>query len=144
MADNVSTCSTDIGALPRTVWTVLTSPELLSRVMFGAAVDSDFVTGSPITFTGEWEGRRFEDHGEILDVDEPRLLRHTHFSPLTGQADVPENYHTVTWLLEEVPGGTRVTLTQDNNPTPQSAEHSTENWRRALAELRHTAELLSG
>ncbi|PFG40933.1 activator of Hsp90 ATPase-like protein [Georgenia soli] len=144
MADNVSTCSTDIGALPRTVWTVLTSPELLSRVMFGAAVDSDFVPGSPITFTGEWEGRRFEDHGKILDVDEPRLLRHTHFSPLTGEADVPENYHTVTWRLEEVPGGTRVTLTQDNNPTPEAAEHSTENWRRALAELRHTAELLSG
>lgn len=144
MADNVSTCSTDIGALPRTVWTVLTSPELLSRVMFGAVVDSDFVPGSPITFTGEWEGRRFEDHGEIVEVDEPRLLRHTHFSPLTGQADVPENYHTITWLLEEVPGGTRVTLTQDNNPTPEAAEHSTENWRRALGELRHTAELLSG
>lgn len=144
MADHVSTCSTDIDALPRTVWTVLTSPELLSRVMFGAAVVSDFVPGSRITFTGEWEGRPFEDHGEVLEVDEPHLLRHTHFSPLTGLPDAAENYHTITWTLEETPHGTRVTLTQDNNPTPEAAEHSTENWRRALAELKHAAEVLSG
>jgi uncharacterized protein YndB with AHSA1/START domain len=144
MTDHVSTCSTDVDALPRTVWTVLTSPELLGRVMFGSVVESDFVPGSPITFAGEWEGRRFEDRGEIVDVDEPRLLRHTHFSPLTGLPDVPENYHTVTWTLEELPDGTRVTVTQDNNPTAEAAEHSTQNWRRALEELRHAAELLSG
>jgi uncharacterized protein YndB with AHSA1/START domain len=144
MADHVSTTSIDIGALPRTVWTVLTSPELSRHVMFGASVESDYVPGSRITFTGEWEGKPFQDHGEIIEVEEPRLLRYTHFSPLTGEPDVPENYHTLTWTLEETTHGTRVTLTQDNNPTEEAAQHSTENWRRALDGLKQAAEVFSG
>lgn len=144
MTDHVSTTSIDVAALPHTVWTVLTTEDLLGRVMFGSVVTSSFVPGARITFAGEWEGRPFEDHGEILEVDEPRLLRHTHVSPRAGQPDVPENYHTLTWTLEEITGGTRVTLTQDNNPTAEAAEHSSQNWRRALESLRRTAELLSG
>ncbi|GAA4287465.1 SRPBCC domain-containing protein [Georgenia daeguensis] len=144
MADHVSTTSIDIDALPRTVWTVLTSPELSRHVMFGASVASDYVPGSRITFTGEWEGKPFQDHGEIVEIEEPRLLRYTHFSPLTGEPDVPENYHTLTWTLEETAHGTRVTLTQDNNPTEEAAQHSTENWQRALAGLKQAAEVFSG
>ncbi|MPV36136.1 SRPBCC family protein [Georgenia subflava] len=144
MTDHVATATTDVDALPRTVWTVLTSPELFSRVMFGSTVASSFAPGAAITFTGEWEGRPFKDHGEILDVDEPRRLTFTHYSPLSGQPDVPESYHTLTFVLEELPHGTRVTLTQDNNPSEEAAQHSVQNWEQSLAILKETAEVLSG
>ena len=69
--------------------------------MVGSRVTSTYVVGDPITFDGEWEGKPFQDHGEIVEVDRPRLLRYTHYSPLSGQPDVPENYHHLTFTLEE-------------------------------------------
>ena len=69
----------------------------------------------PITFDGEWDGKPFQDHGEILEVDRPRRLRYTHWSPLSGQPDVPENYHHLTFTFEEHDGSTDVTLEQDGN-----------------------------
>ncbi len=144
MSDHVSTTTIDVDAPRRTVWRVLVDEDLLGRVMFGSRVRSAFTPGSRITFTGEWDGTEFEDHGEILEVDEPHVLRHTHFSPLSGQPDVPESYHTLTWALEDGDdGATRVTLTQTNNPTEEAAEHSAENWRRALEALKETAEQLA-
>ena len=39
--------------------------------------------------------------GEILEFDPDHRLGTTQFSPLTGQADVPENYHTLTWTVKK-------------------------------------------
>src|SRR3712207_7239681 len=46
--------------------------------------------GSPITWSGEWQGHAFEDKGEVLEVEPPHRLVVTHFSPMSGQQDVPE------------------------------------------------------
>ncbi|KAE8764997.1 SRPBCC family protein [Georgenia thermotolerans] len=138
-----ATVSTDVAALPHTVWTALTTPELAGTYMFGATVESTFEPGGAITFAGTWEGRPYEDHGTILDADEPHLLRYTHLSS-RGEPETPENRHTLTFTLEEIPDGTRVTLVQDNNPTAEAAEHSRQNWERVLEALRVTAERLGG
>lgn len=53
----------------------------------------------------------------------------THFSPLTGLDDVPENYHELVYRLTPTASGTHVELRQDNNPTAEAAEHSAANWR---------------
>ena len=58
----------------------------------------------------------------------------------TGQPDIPDNYHTVTVELAEQPGGTRVSLSQDNNPTDQSREHSEKNWSGMLTGLKKLLE----
>ncbi|MFH5823636.1 SRPBCC domain-containing protein [Georgenia sp. AZ-5] len=104
----VSTATVEIAAPPSAVWRALVTSELAGRYMLGATVSSDFPR-QPITFAGTWEGRAFVDLGEILQVEEPRPLRYSHFSPLSGQADVPENYHELTFALQETDGGTRVT-----------------------------------
>jgi uncharacterized protein YndB with AHSA1/START domain len=81
-------------------------------------------------------GKRYEDKGTILEVQPERLLRSTHFSPLSGLDDVPENYHTVTNTLEDDGGGARLTLTQDNNADAEAAAHSEQNWNTMLESLR--------
>ena len=58
-----------------TVWDTLVDPE--ATWMMGARVTSTYVVGVPITFDGEWDGKPFQDHGEILEVDRPRRLRYT-------------------------------------------------------------------
>ncbi|GAA1649030.1 SRPBCC domain-containing protein [Georgenia ruanii] len=138
-----ASATTDVAALPHTVWTALTTPELAATYMFGATVTSDFEPGGAITFAGTWEGRPYEDHGTVLDAEEPRLLRYTHVSS-GGRAETPEDRHTLTFTLEEIPDGTRVTLVQDNNATPEAAEHARQNWVRVLEALRLTAERLGG
>src|SRR5687768_12215622 len=105
-----------IAASPDEVWDALVTPEVISQYMFGAEVTSDWTVGSPITWKGEWDGKAYEDRGTILRLEPRRVLSYSHYSPLTGKPDLPENYHTVTIELHgEDEGTTDVTLEQDNN-----------------------------
>jgi uncharacterized protein YndB with AHSA1/START domain len=130
----------DIAATPERIWSVLTDNDAFGEVMFGSEVVTDWQVGSPILFRGTWEGKPFEDKGEILELDPPRRMRVTHFSPLTGEEDRPENYHEVRYDLTPAADGTRVTVTQDNNATPEAADHSTANWTTMLESLKKVAE----
>jgi uncharacterized protein YndB with AHSA1/START domain len=132
--------NTVIKAEPARVWAALTDPELVSQAFFGATVDTDWQVGSPITFSGEWQGRSFQDKGEVVRVEPYRLLRFTHFSPLSGQPDVPENYHTVTFELTPRDGGTEVTLSQSNAASEDERKHSEENWAQVLGTLKRLIE----
>src|ERR1700733_1843515 len=99
-------------------------------VYVSAEVVSEWKKGSSITWKGTWQGKPHEDRGTILDLQEGRLIQYSHFSPLSGLADVPGNYHTVTVQLspEGEEEGTRVSLAQDNNPDEEAREHSEKNW----------------
>ena len=99
----VATSTILIDAPTSQVWSVITDPESIQEFMFGTTVVTDWTVGSPINWRGEWKGKAYEDKGVILAVEPGKRLVHTHFSPLSGQADVPENYHTLTWTLEETP-----------------------------------------
>src|SRR6188768_452705 len=94
-----------------TVWDALTSPYLISKYMFGATVTSDWEEGSSISWKGEWKGKPYEDKGTILKFTPYDLLQYSHFSPLSGLPDKPENYHKVTIRLKETKGETKVSLT---------------------------------
>ncbi|HEY1530741.1 MAG TPA: SRPBCC domain-containing protein [Galbitalea sp.] len=136
----IATASVTIDADPERVWAALTDPALISRYMFGSTVTSDWTVGSTITYAGEYEGKSYEDHGEILEIDPPRTLRSTHFSPLSGQPDVPENYHELTYTLSAEGGSTKLQLTQDNNGSDEEAEHSAANWKQMLDGLKSVVE----
>ena len=103
-------------------------------------VESSWRKGSPITWQGEWQGRAYQDKGVILEIDAPRTLQYTHFSPLMGKPDLPENYHTVTVTLAPSGATTRVTLEQDNNATEDARAHSEKNWTMMLAGLKQFLE----
>jgi uncharacterized protein YndB with AHSA1/START domain len=118
------------------VWEALVNPEIIKGYMFGTTVVSDWKEGSPIYWRSKWQGKSYEDKGTILQFKRLSTLQYSHYSPLTGAADVPENYHTVTIYLSELPTGVEVTLTQDNNPTKEAQEHSEKNWKAMLDGLK--------
>ena len=108
--------------------------------MFGTTVTSEWVVGSPIVWKGEWQGRAYEDRRIILEFVRERVLEYSHFSPLTGMADLPENYHIVTVQLFNDGAQTDVPLRQDNNPTEQARKEAERNWGVMLAGLKHFME----
>lgn len=140
MPNLVATASSTMNASPEQVWKALVTPAAITQYMFGTTVTSDFREGSPITWEGEWKGRPYKDKGVILASVPHRRLSYTHFSPLSGVPDIPENYHTVTIELSDAKPGTRVVLTQDRNATEEEKTHSEENWRMMLAGLKKFVE----
>jgi uncharacterized protein YndB with AHSA1/START domain len=140
MADHIAVAETEIEAAPEDVWVALTDPDEIEKYMFGSRVETDWKPGSEIVWKGEYEGKSYEDRGEILEVRRPTRLRVTHFSPLSGKEDRPENYHTILYELEQAGEGTRIRLSQDRNASAEEAEHSRANWQTMLGGLKETVE----
>ena len=140
MTDHVAHAETEISASPQQVWDAMTDPEAISRFMFGSKVETDWEEGSPITWSGEYDGRPFQDKGEILEVVENQRLRMTHFSPLSGEDDVPENHHTLDYRLEDQGASTRLTLDQDGNDSAEQAEQFSGNWQAMLDQVKQYVE----
>ena len=130
-----------IDAPPADVWDALTNPAKVKEYMHGTEMSTDWKEGSPIYWRGEWKGKPYEDKGKVLEVKPQRLLKYTHWSPLGGSEDKPENYHTVVYELAGDDGKTTLTLRQDNNPTQEEAEKMAKNnWAPVLEGLKETAE----
>jgi uncharacterized protein YndB with AHSA1/START domain len=141
MTGHVAVAETEINASPGRVWNALTDPAQIEEYMFGSRVTTDWKQGSPIVWKGEYEGRKYEDRGQILEIEPQRRLKMTHFSPLSGREDAPENYHTLVFELEKAGREkTHLSLSQDNNSSEEEAEHSKANWETMLSGLKKLAE----
>lgn len=105
-----------IPADSRAVWETLTSREGMKAYMLGADVETDWRVGGPIVMRGEYNGKAFEDRGEVRSYEPQRRLSYTHAS---GSPPGPE--HLVTVELAPRDGGTEVTITQANTDGQVSA-----------------------
>ena len=137
----IATSEATINAPLARVWDALVNPDMIKKYMFGTTVTSDWREGSKITWKGEWNGKAYEDKGVIKQLIPNSRLQYTHFSPMTGLPDKPENYHTVTIELADNTPNTVVRLTQDNNATEEEKTHSEKNWGMMLDGLKELLEL---
>jgi len=129
------------------VWKALTDPKLVSQYFMGATVQTDWEVGHPITFSGVWKDKPFEDKGEVLEFKPEKELTYSHWSPLSGADDTPENYHVVHVALDDASGGgTKVTLEQSNltgkvtEMDRKSRDEYENNWSSVLKGLKKVAE----
>lgn len=136
--------TTSIKASKVEVWDALINPKTIKQYMFGTDVVSNWTEGSPIVWKGEWEGKPYEDKGVIVKMTPGQLLEYTHFSPLTGMPDAPENYHTVAIHLFDEKDHVIVHLVQDGNKDEKERDHSEKNWAVMLAGLKKLLEQTPG
>jgi uncharacterized protein YndB with AHSA1/START domain len=135
-----ATASIILNAPPERVWRALTTPAEIKQYLFGTDAHSDFKKGSAITYTGEWEGKKYEDKGVIIESIPNALLHTTYFSSMTGKEDKPENYSNVYYRIEPTGKQTVLTITQDNNANEKSRDHSQANWNMVLQSLKKVVE----
>jgi len=128
----IAKATTTINASASRVWEALTNPKLIKQYLFGAEVISDWKEGSPIIYKGIYEGKTYEDKGSVLKVEHEKLLLITHWSPLSGSPDTPENYHKVSYELAVENGNTNLTITQDNNSSEEEREQNAKFWKMVL------------
>lgn len=133
---------TVVDANDSAVWDALTARK--SAMFMGADVETDWGPGSPISFTGEFNGKPFKDHGEIRDIEDRRRLTFTHYSPTSGKPDVPDSYNLVDVRLESQGERTRVRLSQTplggERPDDKTVEAFRKNWGVMLDGLKTAAE----
>jgi uncharacterized protein YndB with AHSA1/START domain len=124
-----------IAAPVATVWAEITKLAGRQRAMMDAVLRTTLEPGAPLYYTSE-DGRRVFIVGRVVAVDPPHRLVHT--QQLTMRDDPPT---LVTWELDEIEGGTRVTLRHTGFPegTPK-LESVDKTWAGILRELRRLLE----
>jgi uncharacterized protein YndB with AHSA1/START domain len=146
MPEITASASVVVNGSRQQVWKALTDPALVRQYFMGATVNTDWQVGHPITFSGTWKDQPFEDKGEILEFEPEEKLAYSHWSPLSGSEDSPDNYHVVEVTLEDADGGTRVTLDQSNlnggitDADRSSREDYEKNWSATLDGLKKVAQ----
>ena len=146
MSTVTASASVVVDAPRQRVWEALTDPELVRQYFMGAEVITDWQVGHPIAFKGTWKDKPFEDKGEILSFDPQEEMSYSHWSPLSGAEDSPENYHVVHIELDDSDDGTRVTLEQSNlngkvtEADRKSRDDYEKNWQGTLDGLKKVAE----
>jgi uncharacterized protein YndB with AHSA1/START domain len=130
-----------INAPPSKVWEALTDPTIVKQWLFGTDMSvSGWEVGGQVRYTGVWEGKTYEDKGEILEIEPSKKLVSTYFSGLSGKEDKPENYQKVSYELVPQVDATKLVITQEGNETEESAKHSEGNWNMVLESLKKIVE----
>ncbi|MCA0237343.1 MAG: SRPBCC domain-containing protein [Bacteroidetes bacterium] len=123
------------------VWKGLTDPEEVKKYFFGTQQHTTWQPGTPIRFTGEWEGKPYEDKGTVLKFEPLKMLRYDYWSNWSGDADVKENYQVITYRIAPKGNSTLLTIQQSNIPTLDKKIHSAQTWGVLMKSLK---ELLEG
>ena len=134
------TAAISIDAPVAKVWEALITPSIIKQYFFNTNAISEWKVGSPLVFKGEWEGKKYEDKGKILDMTPNRLFRYTYWGSMSGIEDKPENYAVITYELTERPNGTHLLVRQENIPDEKMKAHSEQNWNKVLTNLKQLLE----
>lgn len=136
---HISEYQTTIDAPVEKVWEALTKAEIVEQYFFGSRQETDWKVGSPITWRGEYEGKTYEDKGEVQEYIPNQKLSYSYLSSWSGLEDKPGNYLLVTYEVRPAKDGTELTVTQSNYDE-ERAKHSKENWKVVIDGLKKVVE----
>lgn len=136
----IAEISVTITADKATVWNALTNPEVVKTYFFGTDLSTTWEPGAPIKFSGEWQGKKYEDKGIVLAYNHQEMLQYSYWSSMSGMEDKPENYLEITYRIGGSDGNITVTIIQENIPDEKKRDHSIENWKKVLTDLKRLLE----
>lgn len=132
--------SVNINAPVTDVWMALVDPVLIKQYFLGVDAIGEWKEGNTIIFKGEWQGKKIEGKGKVLQVEDQKLLKHNYWSNFSGLADKSENYHIITYELIPESGKTKLNLTEENLATKEMQEQSGKLWDMIFDNLKKLLE----
>lgn len=127
-------CSIVIHVSPERVWEEITKTGSIQRPLYNTVLDIDLRPGGRFRYCSPDRKRVFVA-GEVLEVDPPRKLRHTYVFTMA-----PGPVTEVTWELEAVPEGCKVTLTHVGWTDEKAAAKHAAGWVEILGLLKSELE----
>jgi uncharacterized protein YndB with AHSA1/START domain len=125
----------EIATTPERVFKALASEEITQWWVRPGVFDTTEWTGD-LRVGGRWRaagtarGQPYILEGEFLDVDPPRKLVHT-WHP----GGMPSVVSTVTYLLEPIPGGTRLMVRHEGITPRDTCANNCLGWETSFAHL---------
>lgn len=129
-----SVCSITIHVPVEEVWAELTKTGSIQRPLYNTVLDIDLQPGGSIRYRSP-DGKRVFVAGEVLEVDAPHKLRHTYIFTMK-----PEPVTEVTWELEPVAEGCKVTLTHAGWTEAKDRNKHAKGWEEILGLLKSELE----
>lgn len=136
--EGIVMATVDIAAPPERVFRAITDPKEIPKWWGSDDLyrteehTSDFRVGGKWTSRGHGaDGTPFGVEGEYVEIDPPRKLVQTWKAPWDGN-----NVTTITYRLEAIDGGTRVTVKHEGfGDRHDSCRNHGEGWERVLGWL---------
>lgn len=127
--------SIEINVPRQKVWNEITKLGKIQKALYNTVLDSALSPGAKLRYYSPNRKRVFIV-GKVIEVTPPRRFSHTYMFTMR-----PEAPTVVTWELEEIPGGCRVTLTH-SGWTDQAASHKSVvgGWKEILGLLKSELE----
>lgn len=127
--------SIDIEAPVQAAWDELTKLGKIQVPMMNTVLECDLEPGSPMRYYNP-SRKRILVVGTIMEIDPPRRFVHTY-----RFTDLDESETVVTWQLDEIPQGVRVTVTHGRF-TDQTGTHGrvAGGWKWILGTLKSVLE----
>ena len=132
--------SINIKAPTDKVWDALINPELIKIYFFGTECISEWKKGSPILYKGTWEGKPYEDKGNIIDIETEKFIHYNYWSSFSDTEDKPENYSEIKYELTTDNNETKFTIIQGGFKTQETLDHSDKNWGYIMDGLKKLCE----
>ena len=129
-----------IHASVEAVWKGLTDPAEVKKYFFGTDQHTSWIPGTAIRFTGEWDGKPYEDKGTVLKYEPGKMLQYDYWSSWSDTADAPENYQVITYRVQPKGERTTLTITQSNISSLEKKIHSAQNWGMVMKGLKDLLE----
>ena len=130
-----------INVNPKKVWEVLTTPEIIKEYLFGTETITDWQPGSAIIFQGEYGEHKYRDHGVILENIPMHRLSYSYWTGFSGLPDAPENYSTITYLIEALDNNsTQFSWIQKGYANEAGYNHSIEGMEAFMSQIKGIAE----
>lgn len=129
-----------IAATKAQVWDALVNPDKIAQYLFGTKTESTWEIGSPITFTGSYDGQEYMDKGEIVNFEPEAKLEYTYLSSFSGLEDEDENYSLVAFHISGTDGDVTLTIHQLGFASEEAQQHSSQAWSAVLDGIKQIAE----
>jgi len=126
--------ATTVAAPIEKVWAEITKVGARQRAQLDSVLETSFRPGDPLYYRSE-DGSRTFMVGRVLECDPPTTFSHTQV--LTMRDDP---LTVVSWRLEAVAEGTRVTLVNSGWPAGAKMDKVDATWKGILASLKSVVE----